>query len=177
MPQVKIKKVGVTPTEEQLKQYRKDQKEGRIHRALKLRYGKLVFAADMDPDGSHIKGLLINAIRTFWPKLFDYHHVYMFRTPLLKVWVGKDELWFYDLTSFGEWQQKNTKPYRSKYYKGLGSSTAADFKEYFKKMDENLIRIEFNDAEDQKSLELVFSKELGMSDERKKWLGVEKDVA
>jgi len=35
-----------------------------------LRYGSVMIMADQDNDGSHIKGLFINFIQTFWPSLY-----------------------------------------------------------------------------------------------------------
>ncbi|MES1914893.1 MAG: hypothetical protein MHM6MM_006919, partial [Cercozoa sp. M6MM] len=36
-----------------------------------LRYGRVMLMTDQDADGSHIKGLLINFIHHFWPKLLQ----------------------------------------------------------------------------------------------------------
>lgn len=36
-----------------------------------LRYGSIMIMSDQDTDGSHIKGLVINFIHTFWPTLFQ----------------------------------------------------------------------------------------------------------
>ena len=41
---------------------------------------------DQDPDGSHIKGLLINMLHRFWPALLEHDgFLYEFVTPLVKV--------------------------------------------------------------------------------------------
>jgi len=50
-----------------------------------LRYGGIMIMADNDVDGSHIKGLIINYIRFFWPSLFEMNgFMNEFITPLLK---------------------------------------------------------------------------------------------
>ena len=37
----------------------------------KLRYGSIIILTDQDPDGSHIKGLIINMLEYFWPELLQ----------------------------------------------------------------------------------------------------------
>ncbi|PIO58956.1 hypothetical protein TELCIR_19593, partial [Teladorsagia circumcincta] len=49
-----------------------------------LRYGGIIILTDQDEDGSHIKGLIINFLHTFWPQLLRNGFVQSFRTPLLK---------------------------------------------------------------------------------------------
>jgi DNA topoisomerase-2 len=63
--------------------------------------------------------------------------------------------------------------WESKYYKGLGTSKAIDFEEYFADMDNHLIQINHQDASDSEAIKLLFGKEAGMSDKRKDWLGIE----
>lgn len=50
-----------------------------------LRYGKLMIMTDQDPDGSHIKGLLINLIHNKWPGLLRHDFLEQFITPIVKV--------------------------------------------------------------------------------------------
>ncbi|KAK6054623.1 DNA gyrase/topoisomerase IV, A subunit, partial [Cooperia oncophora] len=49
-----------------------------------LRYGGIIILTDQDEDGSHIKGLIINFLHTFWPQLLRNGFVQSFMTPLLK---------------------------------------------------------------------------------------------
>lgn len=50
-----------------------------------LRYGKVMLMTDQDPDGSHIKGLLINFLHHFWPNLLKQDgFLFEFVTPLIK---------------------------------------------------------------------------------------------
>ena len=37
-----------------------------------LRYGHIMIMADQDPDGSHIKGLIINLFHYYWPNLLKH---------------------------------------------------------------------------------------------------------
>jgi DNA topoisomerase-2 len=51
-----------------------------------LRYGHLMIMADQDVDGSHIKGLIINLIHTYWPSLLRWDgFLQEFITPIIKV--------------------------------------------------------------------------------------------
>uniref|UniRef100_A0A0K0DJ11 DNA topoisomerase (ATP-hydrolyzing) n=1 Tax=Angiostrongylus cantonensis TaxID=6313 RepID=A0A0K0DJ11_ANGCA len=52
---------------------------------VKLRYGGIIILTDQDEDGSHIKGLIINLLHTFWPQLLRCGFVWSFVTPLLKL--------------------------------------------------------------------------------------------
>ncbi len=64
---------------------------GKTYEDLKsLRYGSIMIMSDQDTDGSHIKGLVINFIHTFWPSLFQKQgFLKQFITPLLKVSKGR----------------------------------------------------------------------------------------
>lgn len=66
--------------------------------------------------------------------------------------------------------------WRIKYYKGLGTSTAAEAKEYFKAITEHTIIFRHsNDKSEDDSINLAFSKTL--ADSRKDWLShYDKDV-
>jgi DNA topoisomerase-2 len=111
--------------------------------------------------------------KKFWPEAFDLGLLYIFNTPLMKVTVGKEDLLFYSLDEFKRWEQNNIgKKYTSRYLKGLGSSTAKDFKRYFSEMDKNLKQVKIEDVKDLELFDLVFGKETGMTDKRKEWLGI-----
>ena len=104
-----------------------------------LRYGHLMIMADQDTDGSHIKGLVINFIHHFWPSLLDVSgFLQQFITPIVKVSKGKKTYTFFNLPEFESWVEStgnNGKGWTIKYYKGLGTSTSAEAKEYFSKLD------------------------------------------
>lgn len=57
-----------------------------------------------------------------------------FVTPIVKVRKGKEEQMFFTLNEYEEWKKthNNGKGWVTKYYKGLGTSTAKEAKEYFK---------------------------------------------
>lgn len=138
-----------------------------------LRFGKLVIATDSDLDGYNIRGLLFNAFYKFWPELFDLNCIWVLNTPIVKVKYKKSTLNFYDLNEFEVWKKEHiNEKFESKYYKGLGTSSSKEWKEYLSDLDKHLTCIKLDELS--KSLfELQFSKESGMSDKRKNWLNIE----
>jgi DNA topoisomerase-2 len=136
-----------------------------------LRFGKIVMLADSDYDGRHIQGLLCTLFKKFWPELFELGVIYSFSTPIVKVEFDKKEIYFYNLPDFNAWVDKNkSKRFVSRYLKGLGSSTAKDFKYYFQNMETHLTQITIDDVSDLEVVDLVFGKEAGAADKRKLWL-------
>ncbi|CAG5118293.1 unnamed protein product, partial [Candidula unifasciata] len=135
-----------------------------------LRYGKLMIMTDQDQDGSHIKGLLVNFIHHFWPSLLRHNFVEEFITPIVKVSKAKTERSFYSLPEFEEWKRAtdNWHTYKIKYYKGLGTSTAKEAKEYFSDMQRHRIPFHYAGGEDDSAIVLAFSKK--KCEERKEWL-------
>ena len=101
-----------------------------------LRYGSIMVMTDQDVDGSHIKGLLMNLFYTFWPSLLKINFITALITPIIKATKGKSTMTFYTLTEYDDWKKANKKGkgWHIKYYKGLGTSTSKEAKEYFKNM-------------------------------------------
>jgi DNA topoisomerase-2 len=132
-----------------------------------LRYGKVLFMTDQDLDGSHIKGLGINLFQSEWPTLAEIPGFIGFmNTPILKAKKGATELNFYNDGEYEEWKKENDiKGWKIKYYKGLGTSTGKEFKEYF----ENKKMVGFVSTEKSNdSIDMVFNKK--RADDRKDWL-------
>ena len=135
----------------------------------RLRYGKIMFMTDQDLDGSHIKGLGVNLFQSQWHELSKQPDFIGFmNTPILKAKKGKQELVFYNDGEYEEWKKHNsTKGWNIKYYKGLGTSTAKEFKEYFKEKKTVLFSHTGKDSDN--SIDMVFNKK--RADDRKEWLG------
>ena len=84
-----------------------------------------------------------------------------------------EEKYFYSLDQFAAWEKTNKKAFKPRYLKGLGSSTAEDFRGYFANMDINLVQITLQSTNDLGIVDLVFGKETGAADARKVWLDLE----
>merc|ERR1719393_400008 len=112
----------------------------------KMRYGSVMIMADQDYDGSHIKGLLINFFHFWWPDLLkDGGFVKEFVTPIVKCSKAGEVQTFFTQTEYEAWKEKhdNARGWHIKYYKGLGTSTAAEAKEYFKDMEQHRLDFEW----------------------------------
>uniref|UniRef100_A0A3B1JLS1 DNA topoisomerase 2 n=1 Tax=Astyanax mexicanus TaxID=7994 RepID=A0A3B1JLS1_ASTMX len=135
-----------------------------------LRYGKLMIMTDQDQDGSHIKGLLINFIHHNWPSLLRHNFLEEFITPIIKVSSKNQEFSFYSIPEFTEWKEKqnNIKSWKIKYYKGLGTSTSKEAKEYFSDMARHRIPFRYSGPADDEAITLAFSRK--KIEERKDWL-------
>ena len=134
---------------------------GKVYNSLRdLRYGRLMIMADADLDGSHIKGLVLNMIHVYWPQLIDLGFLVSMVTPVIK----EGKTWFFTEEEF---KRSKTGTGHIKYYKGLGTSTSVEAKEYFKMIDR--LTVAFNsDPKMNESMSLAFSK--AQADDRKTWL-------
>ena len=132
-----------------------------------LRYGKIMIMTDQDHDGFHIKGLLINMFHYLWPELLNFDFISYMITPIVKVSLKKTIKPFYTLTDYEKWKKqcKNSGKYTIKYYKGLGTSTAQEAKQYFRELKVNDYIVNENTD---LSIKLAFKKT--EADARKEWL-------
>lgn len=114
----------------------------------------------------------MNLFDHFWPELFTLGVIHIFRTPLLKVTLkDKSVIEFFTEREFKDWVEKDGKKLKGwnhKFYKGLGTSTASEFKQYFENMDNYLFRIDVEDSDDKDSIDLAFNGQ--RADDRKSWL-------
>jgi DNA topoisomerase-2 len=136
-----------------------------------LRYGKILFMTDQDTDGSHIKGLGVNLFQSEWPSLTEIPMFIGFmNTPILKARKGDKELMFYNEGEYEQWKEQQggngISGWKIKYYKGLGTSTGKEFREYFEK--KKIVGFEHNGKKSDDTIDMVFNKK--RADDRKDWL-------
>ncbi|PKA63063.1 DNA topoisomerase 2 [Apostasia shenzhenica] len=139
-----------------------------------LRYGHLMIMTDQDHDGSHIKGLLINFIHSFWPSLLKIPTFLVeFITPIVKATNNRNGkvLSFYTMPEYEAWKESlggNATGWSVKYYKGLGTSTSKEGKEYFQDIHKHKKDFLWANDQDGDAIELAFSKK--KIEARKNWL-------
>jgi DNA topoisomerase-2 len=133
-----------------------------------LRYSKVLFMTDQDLDGSHIKGLGINLFQSEWPTLAEIPGFIGFmNTPILKANKSNQTLMFYNDGEYEEWKNQNDiRGWKIKYYKGLGTSTGKEFREYFEQ--KKIVGFEHNGKSSDDAIDMVFNKK--RADDRKEWL-------
>ncbi len=137
-----------------------------VHKSL--RYSKVVFATDQDLDGTHIKGLCTNLFHCNWTSLTRIPGFIGFmNTPILKARKSNQELKFYNKGQYDAWKNDNdSKGWSIKYYKGLGTSTKTEWKEYFK--EKKFVGFEHTGEVSDNAIDMVFNKK--RSNDRKNWL-------
>lgn len=135
-----------------------------------LRYGRVMIMTDSDYDGFHIRGLVMNLFHTWWPELLQCSKfMCSLATPIVKATRGKHSRVFYNLHEFHEWEkgEGSAGNWNVKYYKGLGTSTKAEGKEYFRNLTQNTVSYRWSDKCDD-AMNLAF--EPSLANERKTWL-------
>lgn len=137
--------------------------------ANRLRYGKVLLAADADDDGIHIKGLAVNYFFTRFKTLFNLPKGFIFELilPILRMYHGKDVHSFYTFRQYHEFVSKNpgSEKWKVKYFKGLGNSSKDIVKEDFKNPRMSCLML---DDTGPAALQLGFDRRY--SDNRKEWL-------
>ncbi len=144
-----------------LQQYEGNNKSKKVYKDVnELRYGRIMIFTDSDYDGSHIKGLVMNLIHTYWQSLIDIPgFITSLATPIVKITKGKQSKAFYTLSDFKDWRNGNkSKGWSIKYYKGLGTSSSVEAKDYFRNFEIDLIKYENSGEECNEAMLLAFEK-------------------
>ena len=135
-----------------------------------LRYGHIMLMTDQDADGSHIKGLLMNVFDSMYKSLLQIDgFLVSMLTPIVKVSRGSDVNAFYNMPDYERWTKAHhgDKPaWSQKYYKGLGTSTSTEAKEYFRNM--RLTRYTYTGKASDNALDMAFNSK--RANDRKEWL-------
>jgi DNA topoisomerase-2 len=163
---------------------------GRVYASIEdvnrnLRYGKIMVMTDQDLDGSHIKGLCINLFHSEWSSLTQIPGFISFmNTPILRATKGQQKMLFYHQGEYDAWKSGATaatisgatgsgatisgadKGWTIKYFKGLGTSTSAEFKEYF--ANKKIVDFTHDQEKSDDAIDMVFNKK--RPDDRKTWL-------
>jgi DNA topoisomerase-2 len=126
---------------------------------------------DADMDGSHIKGLCVNLFHSEWASLFRLNGFISFmNTPILRAKKGAQSQLFYHEGEYETWKQGfpegQPQGWTIKYFKGLGTSTAVEFKEYF--TNKRIVDFTYHSTTSDDVVDKIFNKK--RADERKTWL-------
>ena len=129
-----------------------------------------MFLTDSDFDGSHIKGLCVNLFHSEYSSLFRISGFLSFmNTPILRAIKGQQKLLFYNEGEYNTWKDglvnSSVSGWTIKYFKGLGTSTSLEFKEYF--LNNRVVDFVYSDRADD-VIDKIFNKK--RPDERKLWL-------
>ncbi|GBG24322.1 DNA topoisomerase 2 [Hondaea fermentalgiana] len=148
-----------------------------------LRYGRVMLMTDQDFDGSHIKGLLINLFHFFWPELLKTPgFLCEFVTPLIKVSSnskGKSaasggKLSFFTMQDYENWLASSgiaPRAHSVKYYKGLGTSTSSEAREYFGNLPKHVLDFKSNSpTEASELIDMAFNKK--RASDRRDWISL-----
>ena len=134
-----------------------------------LSYGKVILLTDADCDGLHISGLVMNFIHYLFPSILERKDPYIISmcTPIVRVFNKGNDLLFYDENRYKQYEKEQlekNKTFKSKYYKGLGTTKPEDVPDIF---GSKLIEYN-NDEYSNSNMNKVFHKKF--ADTRKEWL-------
>ena len=143
-----------------------------LHSFDSLRYGKVLIMTDQDYDGFHIRGLLINFFHFFWPNLIHSNQfIQHFITPIVKISKENEKISFFNYKDYEIWKNDHLhqfKYWKVKYYKGLGTNTSLEAKEYFKNLDKHIMNLIYSGPDDDDLIDMLFSSQ--RSEDRKNWI-------
>ena len=120
-----------------------------IYDPKRLRYGKILLAADADPDGASIKNLLIEMLWWLCPELVLNGHLYTTMPPLFRITTKKNKyIYLKDAAALEEYKaQHQGEKFQVNRNKGLGEQDAEELSEALLNEDtRNVAQITVEDA-------------------------------
>ena len=122
---------------------------------------------------------MINFFEHFWPSLLKkLGFLKEFVTPIIKVTKKSSQNTsntFFTIADYKVWEDQiclqgpnKLDQYTIKYYKGLGTSTAKEAKEYFSDLKKHVIQFEYKGDACKEAINMAFSK--SRAEDRKTWL-------
>ena len=102
-----------------------------IYDRTKLRYGKILLAADADPDGASIRNLLIEMFWWLCPELILNGHIYTTMPPLFRITTNKNKyIYLKDANALDEYKKSHQgEKYQINRNKGLGEPDSDELSE------------------------------------------------
>lgn len=120
----------------------------------KLRYGKIIFACDADPDGEAIKNLLLTCFWWLCPELLIKGHIYVAVPPLFRITDKKNNYTYLrDSVALEEYKQNHIgETYQVNRMKGLGEQDPHELAECLLELEtrnvQQIIVEDFDKADD-----------------------------
>lgn len=135
-----------------------------------LRYGAVIVLTDSDSDGSHIRGLVLNILHAKWPALAKSGYIKVLQTPIVRASKGANIRDFVNLSELNVWAGTDeARGFKLKYYKGLGTWSAADAKKLLGcAKPTTIVDGAFKDQNTDEAMELAFDEK--KADARKEWI-------
>jgi DNA gyrase/topoisomerase IV subunit B len=129
------------------------------------RYGRVVFFTDADPDGDHIRALLLQMFREYKP-LFDRGFVHLMLSPVVRARKGTKEdaevKSFYTEAEYNAWRnalpERERAAWRSKHYKGLGTMNTQEGMQLFRELSSHLRRFAHTGPACDEAIDFAFNK-------------------
>ncbi len=113
----------------------------------KINYHKVIILSDADPDGYHIRCILITFFFRFMKDLITHGHLYIGMPPLYKVYKNNVEEYAYDDKELEIKKKKVGKGFQIQRYKGLGEMSAEQLWDTtMNPMTRNLTKVTVEDA-------------------------------
>ena len=126
-----------------------------IYDSKKLRYGKIILAADGDEDGANIRSLLINMFWWLCPEVIINGHLYIAEPPLFRITTKKNEyIYCKDNKALEDYKKAHKKEsFLVNRNKGLGEQSPSELSYCLLKPDtRNVVQLNVKSIDDTENL-------------------------